>query len=79
MVLPESSRRSVSGWLIRRFSLHIRDWQQTLLQSGQAGASGGSEEAKVTHFHEAARQDVLEEALDEMLHGEGTGLELAGV
>ena len=54
-------------------------WWQTLLQNGQAGAQGGSEEAEVAHFHETARQDVLEEALDELLHREGTGHELPGV
>jgi len=50
-----------------------------LLQRSQVGTQGGSEEAEIAHFHEAARQDMLEEALDEMLHGEGTGLELVGV
>jgi hypothetical protein len=50
-----------------------------LLQSGQAGAAGSAEETEVAHFHEAARQDVLEEALDEMLHGEGTSFELASI
>jgi len=50
-----------------------------LLQSGQAGAAGSAEETEVAHFHEAARQDVLEEALDEMLHGEGASFELAGI
>ncbi len=50
-----------------------------MLQSGQAGAQGSSEEAEVAHFHKAAWQDMLEEALDEMLHGEGAGFELAGV
>jgi hypothetical protein len=43
------------------------------LQSGQAGAQGSAEKAKVAHLHEAVWQDVLEEALDEMLHGEGAG------
>ena len=50
-----------------------------MLQSGQAGAAGSAEETEVAHFHEAARQDVLEEALEEMLHGEGTSFELAGI
>jgi len=50
-----------------------------LLESGQAGAQGSAEEAKVAHFHEAARQDVLEEALDEVFHGESAGFELPGV
>ena len=54
-------------------------WQQALLQSSQAGAQGCGEEAEIAHFHEAARQDMLEEALDEVLHGESTGFELAGV
>jgi len=49
------------------------------LQSSQTGAQGSGEEAEIAHFHETARQDVLEEALDEMLHGEGTGFELAGI
>ena len=50
-----------------------------MLQSGQSGADGSAEETEVAHFHEAARQDVLEEALDEMLHGEGTSFELASI
>jgi len=54
-------------------------WGQALLESDQARAQGGSEETVVTHIHEAARQDVLEEALDKMLHGEAAGLELAGI
>jgi hypothetical protein len=48
-------------------------WQYAFLQRSQPGAQGGCEEAEVAHFHEAAWQDVLEEALDEMLHGEGAG------
>lgn len=50
-----------------------------MLQSGQAGADGSAEETEVAHFHEAARQDMLEEALDEMLHREGTSFELASI
>jgi len=50
-----------------------------LLQNSQAGAQGGSEEAEVAHLHEATRQDVLEEALDEVLHGEGASFKLAGI
>lgn len=50
-----------------------------MLQSSQARAAGSAEEAEVAHFHEAARQDVLEETLDEVLHREATGLELSGV
>ena len=47
------------------------------MQSCQPGAQGSVEEAEVAHFHEAAWQDVLEKALDEMLHREHTGLELS--
>ena len=50
-----------------------------MLQSGQAGAAGSAEETEVAHLHKATRQDVLEEALDEMLHGEGTSFELASI
>ncbi len=49
------------------------------MQSSQPGAQGSAEEAEVTHFHESAWQDMLEEALEELLHGEGAGFELAGV
>ncbi len=49
------------------------------MQSRQAGAQGGAEEAEVAHFHKTAWQDMLEEALEEVLHGEGAGFELAGV
>ena len=50
-----------------------------MLQSSQAGAAGSAEETEVAHLHEAARQDVLEEALDEMLHREGASFELASI
>ena len=50
-----------------------------MLQSGQAGAAGSAEGTEVAHFHEVAWQNVLEEALDEMLHREGAGFELAGI
>jgi hypothetical protein len=50
-----------------------------LLQNSQSGADGSAEETEVAYFHKAARQDVLEEALDEVLHGEGAGLMLSGV
>jgi hypothetical protein len=50
-----------------------------LLQSSQAGAQDSAEEAEVAHFHESAWQNMLEEALDEMFHGEGAGFELSRV
>ena len=40
-------------------------------RKAQARTAGCAKEAEVAHFHKAAWQDVLEEALDEMLHGEG--------
>ena len=43
------------------------------------GAQGCAEEAKVAHFHETVWQNMLEETLDEVLHGKGTGLELSGI
>lgn len=70
----------ICGWLlcsIRVWGGYV--WQQTLLQSSQPGAQGCAEEAIVAHFHETARQDMLKKALDEMLHGETTGLDLACV
>lgn len=65
--------------LIGLFCWWFCEWQQVLLQGGQSGTQGRSEETVVAHFHEATRQDVLEEALDELLHGEGTGFEMPGI
>jgi hypothetical protein len=64
--------------LIGSFCWWFCGWQQVLLQDGQSGAQGRSEETVVAYVHEATRQDVLEKALDELLHGEGTKLELPG-
>lgn len=50
-----------------------------MLQSSQAGAQGGGEEAIVAYLHKATWQNVLKKTLDEMLHGESTGPELSGV
>lgn len=49
------------------------------LNGSEEGTFGGSQETEVTHFHETGRQDMLEEAVDEMLHGGGAGLELSGI
>src|SRR3989449_7004106 len=38
----------------------------------------GTEQAEITDFDEARREDVLEEAADELLGGNGATLELAG-
>jgi hypothetical protein len=77
VILPSSSRGR-SG-LVSLFNWWFCAWQQALLQSGQAGAPGGSEESEIAHLHKTAWQDMLEEALDEVLHGESAGFELAGV
>jgi hypothetical protein len=79
VVLPGWSRRWICSWLVRLFSLRLCDWQQALLESGQAGTQGRGEEAIIAHFDEATWQDVLEEALDEMFHGESAGFKLPGV
>ena len=65
--------------LVRLLGIGTCVWWQALLQSSQASAQGGSKEAEVAHFHKTAWQDMLEEALHELFHGEGTGFELAGV
>jgi hypothetical protein len=40
---------------------------------------GVGEEAEVAHLDEAFGQDVLEEAVDELIGGEGAELDLASV
>ena len=65
--------------LVALFCWWFCEWQQVLLQGDQSEAQGCSEETVVAYFHEATRQDVLEEALDELLHGEATKLELPGI
>jgi hypothetical protein len=77
MVLPGGSLGC--GGLFGWFSWWRCEWQQALLQSSQAGAQGCGEEAEVAHFDEAAWQDVLEEALDEVFHGESADFKLPGV
>jgi hypothetical protein len=64
------SRTWVCGGLVRLFCIRVCAWCQALLESSQSGAQGCTKEAVVAHFHEASWQDVLEEALHEVLHRE---------
>jgi hypothetical protein len=54
----------------------IRVQQQP--EGSQEQALGGAEEAEIAHLHKAPGQDVLEEAMDELLGGESAELELVG-
>ena len=49
---------------------------ELFLQSPEFGALGGGEETIVANLHKTVRQDVIEEALDEIFHREGATLEL---
>jgi len=49
---------------------------QLFLQSPEFGALGGGEETIVANLHKTVRQDVMEEALDEIFRSEGATLEL---
>ena len=58
-------------------SLFKRDEaSQLLLQGNEFGTLVGGEEAKVANLHKTVRQDVLDEALDEIFRREGATLEL---
>ena len=58
-------------------SLFKRDKAGELfLQGPKFGTLGGGEETIVANFHKTVRQDVMEEALDEIFRREGATLEL---
>jgi hypothetical protein len=48
-------------------------------QVGQEQALRGAKEAEIADLDEASGQDVLEEAADELIGGEGTKLVPAGI
>ncbi len=47
-------------------------------ECSQEQALGGAEEAEIADLDETPGQDVLEEAVDELIGGEGTEFDLAG-
>ena len=47
-------------------------------EGSQEQALGGAEEAEIADLDETPGQDVLEEAVDELIGGEGTEFDLAG-
>ena len=66
--------QSRDGFLV---SLFKRDKAGELfLQGPEFGTLGGGEETIVANFHKTVRQDVMEEALDEIVRREGATLEL---
>jgi hypothetical protein len=48
-------------------------------EGSQEQALGGAEETEIADLDEAPGQDMLEEAVDELIGGEGAELELAGI
>jgi hypothetical protein len=48
-------------------------------EGSQEQALGGAEETEIADLDEAPGQNVLEEAVDELIGGEGAELELAGI
>ena len=52
---------------------------QVLLQGQQARPDRSAKEAEIAHLHKAFGKDMLEKAMDELLCGEGTLLELSAV
>lgn len=52
---------------------------QQVFQGSQSLAAVVGQEAKIADFDKAFWQHVLEEALDEVLNGEGAKFELAGI
>jgi hypothetical protein len=64
------------GEIISERGVGIRFEQQS--QAGQEQALRGTEEAEITHLDEASGQNVLEEAVNELIGREGAELVLAG-
>lgn len=62
----------------RGVMMRVRPIEQEA-QGSQALVVGMGEEAEVAHLHEAFGEDVLEEAVNEFVGGEGTELDLASV
>ena len=55
------------------------DWDKQLLEKSQAFAACRAKESEVTYFHKTSWQDVLQETVDEFLHGKGAMFELSGI
>jgi len=65
------------GWQPGRL-IRWDKWEE-VLQSQQTGTNSSTQETEITHLHETAGKNVLEEALHEFLGREGALLELPGI
>ena len=65
------------GRLLLSRSMRLRG--KAALQDSQLASNGSAKETVIANFHESMREDMLQEALKELLEGKGTFFELTAI